>query len=332
MSAACRPAATSSGGCEVRSSSTGCGSPKRALMRSATSITAARSAWYSGTLPRRGRGPLHEARLVAPALVPQQQQPLERLEALGDALGVVEPVDAEQDQALVALAREGIRAVGGGELAEAMRVDADGVGGDVLAVRGGQQRAQLIAVARRLRADQLVGGERGGEVLVVRDRLPVLARRDRHVVEVAERTAPAEPLQLAAERDQLVVMHPDQVVGAQQRDQRQREAAVRGQVGRVLEMAARRLIGETVQVRPERAVAEALVVVGDLPRGQVDGDVVDVARDGALRRRVRVAGLPAPAEPEATDGGERRQQRGDEAARGARARPRQAGAAPGSRR
>ena len=215
----------------------------------------------------RGRGPLHEARLVAPALVPQQQ-PLERLEALADALRVVEPVDAEQDLALVALASEGVGAVGSGELAEALRVDAHGVGGDVLAVRGGEQRAQLIAIARRLRADQLVGRERGGEVLVVRDRLPVFAGRDGHVVEVAERPAPAEPLQLAAERDQLVVVHPDEVVGAEQRDQRPRKAAIRGEVGRVLEMAARRLIGEAVQVGPERAVAEALVVVGDLLSGQ----------------------------------------------------------------
>ena len=151
---------------------------------------------------------------------------------------------------------------------------------------------------------------------MVGDRLPVLARRDGHVVEVAERPAPAEPLQLLAERDQLVIMHPDQVVRREQRHERQRKAAVRRAVGGVLAMEGRCLLGEAVQVGPERAVAETLVEVGDLPLGQVDRDVVDVWGDGALRRRVRVAGLPAPAEPEAADGGERRQQRGDEAARG----------------
>ena len=85
---------------------------------------------------------------------------------------------------------------------------------------------QVGDVRLGLQADQIVGGQRARELLMLGDRHERLPGRKRNVQVEADRVLHPEPAQLGGERDQVVVVHPDDVVGAQQRLQQRGEPPV----------------------------------------------------------------------------------------------------------
>jgi hypothetical protein len=127
-----------------------------------------------------------------------------------------------------------------------------------------------------------------------------LARRPRHVEEEADRVLDPLPAQVAAERDQVIVLDPDQVAGLDQGREGLGEAAVDPRIA----LAERPVVGgqvdAVVEQRPQGPVGEAVVVLVDVLLLEVDGgdgDALDLAERelaGELRR-----GPAAPAEPDA---------------------------------
>ena len=77
---------------------------------------------------------------------------------------------------------------------------------------------EAIQVALGLEADEVVEASKpSNKHFVVRQRGEQVRRRHRHVQEEADAAADAEFAQPLRERDQVVVVHPDDVVLAQQR-------------------------------------------------------------------------------------------------------------------
>jgi hypothetical protein len=98
---------------------------------------------------------------------------------------------------------------------------------------------------------------------------------------------------------QVVVVHPDEIVGLEQRLQRAREALVHALVGFIVGIVVTEAVHEVVEQRPQRAIAEAEIVVAELGLVEVDrgkGDAV-LARHGGIIRG-RLDGLAIPAEPQ----------------------------------
>ena len=84
----------------------------------------------------------------------------------------------------------------------------------------GQRLRQIAGVRLGLRAHELVGAERLQQPLRLRQRLEQRRRRERDVQEEAEPNLfDACPQQLA-QRDQVVIVHPDKIARPQQRRQR----------------------------------------------------------------------------------------------------------------
>jgi hypothetical protein len=113
----------------------------------------------------------------------------------------------------------------------------------------------------------------------------------------------------------VVVVHPHGVVFAQQRRELLGEQGIDAAIAGVGLAAVVDQVDAEVQQRPQRAVGEAVVVVGMVLLRQVDRDVADVA--GMLL--VQLSGsigvdLAAPAEPQAAGFLECRLQRDGEAA------------------
>ena len=106
--------------------------------------------------------------------------------------------------------------------------------------------------------------------------------RKRNVQEKAD--GPAEPLlaQIAAQRNELVVVDPDRVVRLQQLRELVCELRIDGVVGVVLRFLVREAIREVVEDRPQRAVAVAVVVRVEFGGLQIDGGEVDVAANQYL--------------------------------------------------
>jgi hypothetical protein len=161
-------------------------------------------------------------------------------------------------------------------------------------------RAQRFGIAVRLHADQVIRQQRLHELRVDRQSPQRLDVRERHVQEEPDRARDAELAQAGAERDQLVVVHPDDVVLLQQWSQALGEPAVDGQVGIELLVAVAEGVEEVMTERPQRAVAETAVEERELVRLQVECGVLDVAAARERRlRRGRVGGrLATPAEPQ----------------------------------
>ena len=168
---------------------------------------------------------------------------------------------------------------------------------DPLAIQIVVEVAQIVA---GLKAEQVVGAHRLHQLIVPRQGDVDLGRRERDVQEEADPALDAEPAQLLPHRDQVVVVHPDQIVVAQIRVELLGEQLVDLAVGDVPVAIEAREIEPVVEQRPERAVGEAAVVALEGSRREVDRDVGDVAGARDLGdRRGGIGLLAAPAEPDA---------------------------------
>jgi hypothetical protein len=75
---------------------------------------------------------------------------------------------------------------------------------------------EVVGIVVGLQADQIVGRQLRNQPFVVRQRGENLRRRKRHVQEIADAVAMAAVAQHLRQRNEMIVMHPDDVVGLQQ--------------------------------------------------------------------------------------------------------------------
>ena len=105
----------------------------------------------------------------------------------------------------------------------------------------------------------------------------------------------------------MIIMDPDDVVGAQHPGETAGEKRVDAEISRGVAVRMAREIKAIVADRPERAVGEAVVIFGDVAARQVRHDEADRPQRAGLRRGIDLLrGLARPAEPDAapaTQGG-----------------------------
>ena len=97
----------------------------------------------------------------------------------------------------------------------------------------GQVVGELLDVGAGVQAHDIILGEVAAELLMAGQGRKDLGRRERDVEEEAHPLPAAETAQLARQRDQMVVVDPEQVVVAQERLQGCGEARVHLSVGGV---------------------------------------------------------------------------------------------------
>ena len=106
--------------------------------------------------------------------------------------------------------------------------------------------------------------------------------------------------QRLGERQQMIVVHPDDVVGPQDVVELVGEIFVDPDVAGQIAAQIFGKVESVVQQRPERPIGEAVVVLLVVGAGEIGGDVGDAAvLDGAALQIVAVGDAAAPAEPDA---------------------------------
>jgi hypothetical protein len=111
--------------------------------------------------------------------------------------------------------------------------------------------------------------------------------------------ADAELAELRGERDEVVVVHPDDVVGLDQLGERPGEEPVDAEISREVLAREIREVEAVVEEGPERTVGEAGIILVEVALGEIDERVVDIAF-GPYMDAVRLAlaaGFARPAEP-----------------------------------
>ena len=119
--------------------------------------------------------------------------------------------------------------------------------------------------------------------------------------EEADRPGKAVGPDLRAERHEVIVVHPDHIVGLQQRAQAAADPLVDAPEGLGEAPVEVREVDAVVEDRPERLIGEAAVEFLDVGRRHVDGGELHAAFRLDLQRteRALLAGLSRPAEPDA---------------------------------
>ena len=120
--------------------------------------------------------------------------------------------------------------------------------------------AKALQVGGGLKADEIVGAQRGDQIAMVGQQAHQLGRRKRRMEKKPDRLPAIELAQRRAERDQVIIVHPDEVARQQHRRQGAGEGAVDPEIaGEVAPRIAdqRRPV---VEWRPQHAVGVADVV------------------------------------------------------------------------
>ena len=246
----------------------------------------------------------------------------ERIEALYQPLRIVEPVDADDQSAAGEAdpkALEFPAALGHGRGA----LDIPGVDADRMSLdredpperandcaslpllhprfRLADQIVEKVSAVRlRLEADKVEGGEATHELFVHRQGSQELPWRQRCVQKEAQPVPNSQPAQFLAERNQVVVVDPDQVVRPQQAGQPAGEPRVDAPIAGVIAAVEVDEIDAVMKERPERRVSELVVVSLVVAFAEIHGGA---GQPSALGYRYRFVGfgdhLAAPAEPDA---------------------------------
>ena len=121
--------------------------------------------------------------------------------------------------------------------------------------------------------------------------------------------------QFQREPHQMIIMHPDYVVGLQDLGDLIGEIAVDAHVAGKVRARIFREVDPVVQQRPQHAVGEAVVIFLMVVDVEIESDIADVAPLDDLRRSGRLLGdAAAPAAPHALTPAQRRLDRDREAA------------------
>ena len=257
----------------------------------------------------------------------------EGIEALRQALGIVEPVDADDQPAageahLEALHLADARGVGRAAL-DMGGVDAYGVGLDPERTLERPNRrsapgfphagvgldneiaAEMPAVRLRLEADEIERGKTAHQLVVHRQGRQQLPGRQGGVEEEAHPVREAEPPQFLGEGNQMVIVGPDHVVGAQQAGQLAGEFRVDAPIAGVISAVEIDQIDAVMEQRPERRVGEAVVILLVVAFAEIHGGAGKPSALGQLHGLAgNVDDLAAPAEPD-TPGTSQRGKHGD---------------------
>ena len=119
---------------------------------------------------------------------------------------------------------------------------------------------QIGDIGLGLQTNEVVGGQGTRELLMLRDRHKGLPGRKRNVQEEPNRVLRPQPPQLRCERQQVVVVHPDEVVAAQQRLQLFGEPPVDADIALKEARLELRQVQAIVKDRPQHRIAIAEVV------------------------------------------------------------------------
>ena len=143
---------------------------------------------------------------------------------------------------------------------------------------------QIVAKAMQIRfglkTDQIVSAQRFDQVAMVRQHAQQFGGRKRGMQEKADGLAVVQAAQFAAERDQVIVVDPDQVLAGQHRRQRTGKASIYPQIAgkitpRIFDQRAAK-----VEQRPQHAIGKAKVVFLKIAARQIEGGVSErAARD-----------------------------------------------------
>ena len=229
------------------------------------------------------------------------EEALVREQLLRDALRVVEPLDSEhQPAARVLLLELGVepRRLGVRERrAEPLDVDADGIDADPDTARGDLERVgtriepehaetrrpKVSRVVPDLEAHVVRAEDAAQQALALREKPVHLGRRERRVQEESDRQVGRPPPQHRRDEHEVEVVDPDARVWPAALEDGVREPLVDLDV--VLPGLRRdpEPVGEVVEQRPERVVADAAVEVLFLFGREVDRDEVVALQ--ALRHR-----------------------------------------------
>jgi hypothetical protein len=269
-------------------------------------------------LVARDRGDLQQHDLAA-RLGIVVQEALEADQPLLQPLGIVQAIDADDHLAEHAVGHQPVVDADGAraflDAGEVLGVDADREGRGLGDLAEGGQPTVLGPLAPHLvehvafegldaflglEAHQVVMEQRVHQGTVTRQGHDQLVGRPGDVQEEADAVGDAQPPQLPRHRDQVIVVHPDDVVRLDQRQQGLGEPLV----DPVVALAERAVIGgqvdAIVEQRPQGLVGVAVVIFLVVALLQVDrghGDavgLVHVQLTGELG-----GGLAAPAEPDA---------------------------------
>src|SRR5690554_356462 len=264
------------------------------------------------------RGDLQEG--DAPAVLGMMlKQMLVGENALGQALGVVQAVDP-QEQAPAIQANEqaspSLVAHLRRRLGEAVGIDGNGKAAgaqtaakalDALFIQylAAGLEAQIVQegpqVSAGLQTDQVAVAEPFHQFAVVRQGGEGLGGREGSVQEKADGVVYAALAQLLRHQEQVIVVDPDQVAGANLLRKLFGEEFVDPAIGFEMRAVILHQVGAVVENRPEHAVGIAVVVALEFGLGQVNGG--DLVMLFFLRVepafRVTLCNAATPAEPEA---------------------------------
>ena len=157
-----------------------------------------------------------------------------------------------------------------------------------------------VAVLVGLESGDIIGAQRFDQALVTRQGDHDFRRRKRRVQEKADAIVDAELAQCASERDEMIILYPNQIIRLDQRREHGSEAAVDREISLRGVAAIFDQPQPEMEERPKRGIRIAGViefVLGRRESCQCIGDIA--AREGTRLGRHRLLDLAAPSEPQA---------------------------------
>src|SRR5208282_1925174 len=156
-----------------------------------------------------------------------------------------------------------------------------------------------LQVAFRLKADEIISKQRAHQRLVHRQRREHLGRREGDMQEEPDWVVDTQPTQCRAERYHVIVVNPQNVVGLESRGETFGEHLVDPTVGRPSLSTVLCEVHTIVEYRPEHAIGEFEIITLVVGAFQIDEHAGEpsLAVDARRARRL-VRDLAAPTEPD----------------------------------
>jgi hypothetical protein len=116
-----------------------------------------------------------------------------------------------------------------------------------LVLHGGEE---VLAIFPGLEADQIIGEHRLDQLAGMRHAADHVARRPRRMQEEADRFGDAEVAQLRAEREEVIILHPERSVLLAEAQQRARHEGVDFAIGQIVIVRSADQVGARMHRRP----------------------------------------------------------------------------------
>src|SRR5712692_4918249 len=179
-----------------------------------------------------------------------------------------------------------------------------------LVALGDQVANEIARIPRGLKSHNVMLHEQRNQLLVVRQRGQDLRRRERNMQEKPDPVGMAPPPQRVRDRDQMIIMDPDQIVMRDDFFEFGRKVIIDAEIS--AEVAPRKLgeVQPIMQNRPQHPIGEPVIVFLIIMFSQVGDDVFDVlVLDGSRSQLLSRSDFSAPSEPHASVVLQRRPQR-----------------------